>query len=630
MDIVSSKATVAHATVLAGALIAVFSAAHAAPAVPEPADRTCAARDAIAMSLEAHPDLTWAAIRDGCQASVEAAEAADPVGAAWFANAGNGFVGTPLVILKLLPDLAPEIFGDPAEKLGRFGFFPDPVVADRILPRGLGVTGRLGRPTDAAGAPTGEIDYAAAQPLFVTLACGACHTGQVDLGDRRMTLDGAPNSQFDVRKWRSAFSELRDQYLAPAQIGTSEAPGPTTATLLALARDKPAGYFARGLPLISDSEIAAVDATQRAIFAQNAVAMLTGLAQGAGVRAAAVTLQTRPGSSYGHGDRSPGLAGHSAGQSDGSGDLLADLLAARAAATDGIPALLAGPLPPELPRFATVTDIASVWNQADRSVGQWDGSVLERFWRNIAAQLPIIGDPKAVDLTNAAISAEFLLGLPPPPYPFEVDLARAARGEALFAENCGTCHRPRNERRYPEIGTDMNRAAVLNPAGSAMFLQAFQAACHDPDFGFHDRDGRLVRPCVMPAYRILRDTAAVENQGYLAPPLDGIWARAPFLHNGSVPTLRQLLQPASRPQAFLRGAIAYDPDAVGWQWDVARQADLAAVYPTVSVHDTTRDGWSSRGHDRDLVIDGRSYRLDWSDPDRAADLEALLEYLKTR
>jgi len=340
-------------------------------------------------------------------------------------------------------------------------------------------------------------------------------------------------------------------------------------------------------------------------------------------------LQTRQGSSYGHAGRSPGLAGHSAGQSDGSGDLLVDLLAARAARSGTLGDLLTASHP-ELPPFATVTDIPSVWNQADRSVGQWDGSVLERFWRNIAAALPIIGDPEQVDLDNAAIVAEFLLGLPPPPYPFNIDLAKAARGEALFAENCGQCHRPRNAQRYPDIGTDFNRARVLTPAGSALFVEAFQASCHRPDFGYTDRYGRYLRPCVAPAYRILTDTTQTRNQGYLAPPLDGLWARAPYLHNGSVPTLVQLLKPAERARRFLRGVNVFDQAGIGWIFDPAQHEALLPRYPTAWIHDTTLDGLSNSGHDRDLVIDGRTYRLDWSDPALAEELETLLEYLKTR
>ena len=48
------------------------------------------------------------------------------------------------------------------------------------------------------------------------------------------------------------------------------------------------------------------------------------------------------------------------------------------------------------------------------------------------------------------------------------------------------------------------------------------------------------------------------NQGYVTSVLDGIWSRAPYLHNGSVPTLYHLLVPSERPQQFLRGSIDYD------------------------------------------------------------------------
>ena len=57
--------------------------------------------------------------------------------------------------------------------------------------------------------------------------------------------------------------------------------------------------------------------------------------------------------------------------------------------------------------------------------------------------------------------------------------------------------------------------------------------------------------------------------GYANAPLDGIWLRAPYLHNGSVPTLRDLLEPADkRPAQFHRGYDVYDPDKVGWKHDI--------------------------------------------------------------
>ena len=66
-----------------------------------------------------------------------------------------------------------------------------------------------------------------------------------------------------------------------------------------------------------------------------------------------------------------------------------------------------------------------------------------------------------------------------------------------------------------------------------------------------------------------RDTprrVAEGTNGYKADMLRGIWAQAPYLHNGSVPTLGQLVCPSTRPQRFLRGNLYYDEALVGFEW----------------------------------------------------------------
>ncbi|MDQ6861655.1 MAG: hypothetical protein M3032_10945 [Verrucomicrobiota bacterium] len=62
-----------------------------------------------------------------------------------------------------------------------------------------------------------------------------------------------------------------------------------------------------------------------------------------------------------------------------------------------------------------------------------------------------------------------------------------------------------------------------------------------------------------------------KTYGYANMPLDGVWARAPYLHNGSVPTLRDLLNPvAERPQVFYRGYDVFDQEKVGFIADPTR------------------------------------------------------------
>jgi hypothetical protein len=106
-------------------------------------------------------------------------------------------------------------------------------------------------------------------------------------------------------------------------------------------------------------------------------------------------------------------------------------------------------------------------------------------------------------------------------------------------------------------------------------------------------------------------TAATVNNaiaviGYKARPLNGIWATAPYLHNGSVPTLVELLKPAEdRAKTFHVGIQEFDPVNVGFKDD-----------PTQPLYDTTVEGNSNKGHE---------YGVDLSEDDR----RDLLEYLKS-
>lgn len=594
---------------------------------------SCEMKDDLAASMQSSPKLTWSAVREACQTDIDAYKQKDPVGYSWFVNAANGFEGTPLIILKALPAIAPEIWGSSAENFSKFGLFSDPSDPDRVLPRGLGVASREGRPVDAHNAPLGEIDYSkpSLSPYVTNFACGACHSSRVKVGDQYHVIEGAPNTQFDVRSWRQAFIDTRTKYFTAELIGTPEAPGKTTQKILKFIDAQKPGYFAAGLPLLSEKDEVAIDTQQRAIVKAKIVPILMGVSHGVRASDWMVKLQLKKGSNYGQQGRSPALAGNSAGQSDGSGDLLAQLIALQANREEGLSEeeFLARPQP-AIPPFASVTDVPSVWNQQARAAAQWDGSVFMGFWRNIAAQLPVVSDPSKVDLHNTHIVDKFLTNLPAAPYPFDVDLKKAAKGEVLYKANCTGCHSPNNSRPYWEMYTDFNRAKVLNTEARNLFLAAFTASCHDKEYSYVDGDGKKIKPCTMDGAKIIRDTTVAEQQGYIASVLDGIWARAPYLHNGSVPTLRHLLMPNERPTTFLRGVEAYDQSSIGWVWDVSQRSKIAtATSPTLMIYDTTRDGLSNMGHDKDITINGKFYRLNWSGEALQEDLGDLLEYMKT-
>jgi processive rubber oxygenase RoxA-like protein len=99
-------------------------------------------------------------------------------------------------------------------------------------------------------------------------------------------------------------------------------------------------------------------------------------------------------------------------------------------------------------------------------------------------------------------------------------------------------------------------------------------------------------------------------------PLDGIWLRAPYLHNGSVPTLRDLLNPGKvRPPVFYRGNDIYDPKDVGFVSTQAQDADGRKYFR----YETSIPGNDNKGHE------GAAFGTTLPQKEK----DALLEYLKT-
>lgn len=186
---------------------------------------------------------------------------------------------------------------------------------------------------------------------------------------------------------------------------------------------------------------------------------------------------------------------------------------------------------------------------------------------------------------------EYLGKLAPPKYPLPIDATAAARGKGLFTDNCASCHasaRTGTRIAQAEVGTDKSRLETWNKEAA---IAANQVVA---DMG-------------------LERTGLVEESidGYLISFLDGIWLRAPYLHNGSVPTLRDLLEPAGlRPKVFFRGYDLLDPVKVGF---VSEGAEALRVGTR---HDVELRGNSNAGHE---------YGVNLSPQQK----EDLVEYLKT-
>jgi len=197
----------------------------------------------------------------------------------------------------------------------------------------------------------------------------------------------------------------------------------------------------------------------------------------------------------------------------------------------------------------------------------------------------------------------YLATLEAPRYPYPIDAGLAAQGERLFKAECTECHgRYGEQARYP------NELVALDEVGTdpAMAEQAYRHA---------DRYARWFN-----ASFYGRNADAQPGLGYVAPPLDGVWATAPYLHNGSVPTLAALLNSRERPTywRFQSASPDYDQDALGWRFERLEQGreQFASLDEQKWVYDSSRRGYGNQGHDFGDLL---------SDEER----RALLEYLKT-
>lgn len=191
----------------------------------------------------------------------------------------------------------------------------------------------------------------------------------------------------------------------------------------------------------------------------------------------------------------------------------------------------------------------------------------------------------------------WLLELEPPAYPESVDPMLVEKGAEVFLFHCQKCHGSYgDEETYPNllvnldvVGTDpvyaeeiYNRTPFNNWFAESWLAQPPYAAQTAP------------------------------NLGYVAPPLDGIWASAPYLHNGSIPTLYDLLNSSTRPAFWRRTFLDtdYDFEQVGWKYTVEAGPTDANTY------NTSIRGYSNQGH---LYGDALT----------ETERRALIEYLKT-
>jgi len=191
----------------------------------------------------------------------------------------------------------------------------------------------------------------------------------------------------------------------------------------------------------------------------------------------------------------------------------------------------------------------------------------------------------------------YINSLQPPKYPYPVKKTLAKEGGILFIQHCSKCHgNYGGGNDYPNllipeatIGTDS--FLLKSNYQNAQFIDWFNNSW----FAQGDHPARLE-----------------PFDGYIAPPLDGIWITAPYLHNGSVPDLEGVLDTKARPKFWTRDFDnpKYDYERVGWHYSSRNAPDSTGVY------DTTIPGYGNYGHDFGDRLTTKQRR-------------AIIEYLKT-
>lgn len=196
---------------------------------------------------------------------------------------------------------------------------------------------------------------------------------------------------------------------------------------------------------------------------------------------------------------------------------------------------------------------------------------------------------------------QWIAAVEPPKYPWPIDETLSAQGKIVFEAHCARCHGTygpggtytQQTIAWEDLRTDRARLDSLSPEHREWMQK-----------GWMSRYGA--------------DPVVVDPNGYVAPPLDGIWASAPYFHNGSVPTLWHVLHPEERPVVWKRSEDGYDREKVGLEVEILPSVPDTATHPAHRrrYFDTTLFGKSATGHNfpNDL---------------NAEEKQAVLEYLKS-
>ena len=253
----------------------------------------------------------------------------------------------------------------------------------------------------------------------------------------------------------------------------------------------------------------------------------------------------------------------------------------------------------DIPPGGLGTDVPPLWNVKKKNALYYNASGRGDYTK-LLMQVSVLGihDSTAAREVqqNFKDVLAWLESLEPPEYPHPVNKTLAAKGQMLFLNTCKKCHGS-----YDGRGYYPNKLVPIKEIKTDSIYAQYAMESHITKWYNESWFGQTPDPAkLQPSF------------GYIAPPLDGVWATAPYLHNGSVPDLESLLNSKSRPTFWKRSMEAddYNFDKVGWNYEVVSNGNGKKTY------DTTLPGYGNYGH----------Y---FGDEFTADERRAVIEYLKT-
>ncbi len=307
--------------------------------------------------------------------------------------------------------------------------------------------------------------------------------------------------------------------------------------------------------------------------------------------------------------------------------------------------------PPDAP-----VSIPVLWDASHLDLVQWNASAINTepgpLAQNATTALAVYGEmdltgddslgyASSIHFRNLGYIQSQFYKLQSPVWPEEIlgkpDKEKVAQGEKIYRQRCLSCHelidRSDPERKLragviplAEVGTDpkmatnftqsRSRTGMLQGSKSGvLFGEAFGESAQTIELVLNAVAGSMLDQLLATISAVINESRDVYDaemdftrSAYKARSLNGIWASAPYLHNGSVPTLYDLLLPAERrPETFYVGSRELDVVKVGLRSDQTENASL---------FDTALTGNSNAGHEFGSAL---------SDSERWA----LVEFLKT-